>query len=368
MPIPFIVGAAVAAAAAYGGKKGYDGHQTKKEAKEIAERAGDYYVKIKKEFDENDQKVSVALDVLGQFELKIGSDMNEFQIIATELLEKISISKNSEVKVSLPQHQLNKIADLSMSATTYLGGLAGGAAVGAAASFAMYSGVIAFAAASTGTPIAALSGAAAYNATMAAIGGGAISAGGLGMAAAPYVLGGAAAAPILAIAGYLYNKQAEKSLEKANEYRDKAYEVAHKMSVANKHLVKVTKEVENLTTELERIYLIFSEYFEQLKSINTLLKSNALSLDMLSDNMMLIIENGYQVAAILTDIITTPIFKIKKSFDGQIVVEAKKDEKGNELYVPVIEKDEHEMQVINYGEIDLVLAKGSDEEIQKVLK
>lgn len=367
MPIPFVVGAAVAAAAAFGGKKAYDGHQTKKEAKDIAERAGSYYEKTKQEFDDKNQQVSIALETLGQFELKIGSDMNEFQIIASELLNQLSTAKNSELKINLPEHRLNKIADLSMSAATYLKGLAGGAAVGAAASFAMYSGVIAFAAASTGTPIAALSGAAAYNATMAAIGGGSIAAGGWGMAAAPYVLGGAAMAPILAVAGYLYNRQAEKALQNAEEFRDKAYQAAHKMNLANKHLVKVTSEVENLTKELERIYVVFSEYFEQLKSLNTLIKNNTLSLEMMNDNLVLIIQNGYQLAAIMTDIITTPLFKMRKSPNGLAVVEAKKDENGKEIYVPVIEKDENDMQLLNSDEINEAIAKGSDEEIQKVL-
>lgn len=170
MPIPFVVGAAVAAAAAFGGKKAYDGYQTKKEANDVAERAGSQYEKTKQNFDEHNKQVSIALETLGQFELKIGSDMSEFQIIASELLNKLSTAKNSEVKINLPEHRLNKIADLSMSATTYLGGLAGGAVVGAAASYAMYSGVIAFASASAGTPIAALGGATVYNATMAAIG------------------------------------------------------------------------------------------------------------------------------------------------------------------------------------------------------
>ncbi|MEG9531668.1 chemotaxis protein [Mannheimia indoligenes] len=367
MPIPFVVGAAVAAAAAFGGKKAYDGHNAKKEAKDIAERAGSQYEKTKQNFDEHNEQVSIALETLGQFELKIGSDMNEFQIIASELLNKLSAAKNSEVKINLPEHRLNKIADLSLSATSYLGGLAGGTAVGAAASFAMYSGVIAFAAASTGTPIAALSGAAAYNATMAAIGGGSIAAGGWGMAAAPYVLGGAAMAPILAVAGYLYNRHAEKALKNAEEFKNEVHQAVNKMRLANHHLFKVTREIKNLTNELERIYVVFSEYFEQLKSLNTLIKNNMLSVEIMNDNLVLIIQNGYQLAAIMTDIITTPLFKMKKSPDGLAVVEAKKDEKGNEIYVPVIEKDENDMQVLNFGEIDTVLAKGSDEEIQKVL-
>ena len=74
---------------------------------------------------------------------------------------------------------------------------------------------MAFAAASTGTPIAALSGAAAYNATMAAIGGGSLAAGGWGMAGGAMVLGGAVVAPLIAIAGWAYDSHAEKALNNA---------------------------------------------------------------------------------------------------------------------------------------------------------
>lgn len=367
MPIPFIVGAVAAAAAAYGGKKAYDGYQTKDEAETIANKAGQLYKGTKEMFDRHNENVSVALDVLGQFELKIGSEMNEFQIIAKGLLEKISTSKNSEIKVSLPQHRLNKVADLSLSATTYLGGLAGGAAAGAAASFALYNGVIALAAASTGVKISALSGVAAYNATMAAIGGGAVAAGGWGMAAAPWVLGGAAVAPVLAIAGWLYNNHAEKALKNAEEYKREVDKAVGKMDIAIPHLDSTTRLVKRVTDELERIYILFSEYFEQLKSINTLIKSNSLSLDMMSDNLILVIENGYQISAILADIITTPLFKLKKDSVGSVVMKKDKDDKGNEIMVPEIELDQNNMQKLNFDEINDMLSKGSDEEIQKVL-
>ncbi len=79
---------------------------------------------------------------------------------------------NKDLKLSVPQHNINKIQNLAISATEYLSTVVAAGVSGAAAGFAVYSGVMAFAAASTGTPIAALSGAAAYNATMAAIGGG----------------------------------------------------------------------------------------------------------------------------------------------------------------------------------------------------
>ena len=90
----------------------------------------------------------------------------------------------------------------------------GAGAVGAAAAYAVYGGVMALAAASTGTPIAALSGVAAYNATMAAIGGGAIAAGGFGMAGGAAVLAGVVAVPIIAVAGIAFDNFAKKVQKK----------------------------------------------------------------------------------------------------------------------------------------------------------
>lgn len=367
MAIPVIVGAGVAAAAAFGGKKAYDGYKTKEEAEEIVKNATSRYENAKEQLELQDKQTSGTLEKLGAFELKIGSDMNQFKIFAEDLLEKMASAKNSEVKINLPQHRLDKIADLSMSATEYLGMAVGGGAAGAAAGFAVYGGVMAFASASTGTAISTLSGAALYNATMAAIGGGAVSAGGLGMAAAPYVLGGAVSAPILAIAGYVYNMHAEKALENAREYRDKVNEAVPKMDLATEQLRKVDKVANNILSDLHRIYEIFNRYFEQLKSVNTLIKNHLLSDELMNDNLILIVQNGYQLAAIMTDIITTPLFKVRKSPAGQVIVEAKKDEKGKDVYIPVVETDENGMQVINYSEINAALAEGSDEEIQKVL-
>jgi hypothetical protein len=62
-----------------------------------------------------------------------------------------------DLQLKVPQHNINKIQNLAISATEYLTTVVGAGVSGAAAGFAVYSGVMAFAAASTGTPIAALS-------------------------------------------------------------------------------------------------------------------------------------------------------------------------------------------------------------------
>ena len=55
MPIPFIIGAAVLAAGAYGAKKGYDGYQKHSEADEIVKSAQNRYDRKKTEFDEQEK-------------------------------------------------------------------------------------------------------------------------------------------------------------------------------------------------------------------------------------------------------------------------------------------------------------------------
>ena len=157
--------------------------------------------------------------------------------------------------MTIPSNQLKKISDLSISTTEFLATVAAAGATGVAASFAVYGGVMAFAAASTGTPIAALSGAAAYNATMAAIGGGSLAAGGWGMAGGAMVLGAAAAAPILAVAGLAYALHAEKALANAEEQSKEVNKALEKMDLAEARLNKITNYIQRINLSLTIINL-----------------------------------------------------------------------------------------------------------------
>ena len=181
MAIPFIIAGAAIAAAAFGGKKAYDGYQTKSEAEDILGKAQHRYDENKEVLEEVNVSTTAELEKLGTLELNIGESFNKFNILAQAILKQLNES-GKDITVSIPRHEIDKIQNLAISATEYLGTVVGAGASSAAAGFAVYGGVMAFAAASTGTPIAALSGAAAYNATMAAIGGGSLAAGGWGMA------------------------------------------------------------------------------------------------------------------------------------------------------------------------------------------
>ncbi|WLT05679.1 hypothetical protein [Gilliamella apis] len=353
MAIPLVIIGAAAAATVFGGKKAYDGHKTKQEANEIQENAIKKYNNRKEQLDKIQNDTDENLNNLGLLELSIGQSIGEFEKLANELLVKMEKSGYKNQKLSIPSNQLSKINDLSISTTEFLSTIAVAGGAGVAASFAVYSGVMTFAAASTGTPIAALSGAAAYNATMAAIGGGSLAAGGWGMAGGAMVLGTAAAAPILAVAGWAYAKHADKALENAEKQREEVNKALEKMDLAEVRLNKITNYVQRINQSLTSINNTFIEYFDTLKAINqTIMKRHQgedISIDE-SKECLQKIDNGYALAAIMTEIITTPIFKAQVDEDGKAVI------KDGQIQ---FQTDENGGSVINETILDSVLTEQS---------
>lgn len=351
MPLPFILAGAAVVAASYGAKKGYDGYQDKSEANDIIESAKRKYDEERTVFDEQNEQTNKSLTSLGEFQLQVGNDFKEFRTIAENLLVKLNQSNSKDLEIDFPQHKLDEIDGLALSTTAYMSKVAGAGAAGAAAAYAVYGGVMAMAAASTGTPIAALSGAAAYNATMAAIGGGSLAAGGFGMAGGAMVLGGVVAAPIMAIAGWAFASHAEEALSDARKTRSEVNEAVGKMVQGRKQLAKTKLYVDRIYAEIDRLYSIFKEYFDSLKAFEQLI-SNKTDISKFEDEVILLIKNGYQIAAILTDIITTPLFKPKKDAQGNVVL--------NDENIVEIETDSDGMQVINESGIKATLAKSSN--------
>jgi len=359
MALPLIIIVAAAAATAFGGKKAYDGYKIKQEANEIQENLFRKYNNRKEQLDKIQQNTDEALNNLGDLELSIGKSISEFEILAKELLVKLEKSGYKNQKLTIPQNQLDKINDYAFSTTEFLatvaaaGTASAAAATGAAASFAVYGGVMTFAAASTGTPIATLSGAAAYNATMAAIGGGSLAAGGWGMAGGAMVLGAAAAAPILAVAGWAYAIHAEKALANAEEQNNEVNKALEKMKLAEVRLNKITNYVQRIDLSLTSINNTFIEYFDALKAMHqTIMKRHQgedISIDE-SKECLQKIDNGYALAAIMTEIITTPIFKPQVDEDGKAVI------KDGQVQ---FDTDEDGGSVLNETNLDSVLPEQS---------
>lgn len=350
MPLPLIIGAAALVTAAYGAKKGYDGYQKHSEADDIVNAAKARYAKNKDEFDGQEKSTNKALEALGREELEIGKNFNEFQTIANELLKKLNADRQDKLKINIPQHKLQSIESYSHTAVGVLGATAGAGIAGAATGFAVYGGVMALGAASTGTAISSLAGAAATNATLAAIGGGSLSAGGLGMAGGTAILGAAVAGPVLAIAGWAYDSHGDEALKNAHKADREVDSAIAKQQKAQQQLVKVEEYAFEIRSVLKSTYRQFDKYFENIKYASIYLddlrqrsigsSATPVSLD---DSIVKAIENGYALAALMVDLITTPLFKVKK-INGN-VVKGKND-------VPIMDTDADGSMLLNSNELD----------------
>ncbi|WP_442488854.1 hypothetical protein [Halomonas litopenaei] len=355
MPLPFILAGAALASAAYGAKKGYDGYQSHSEADDIVKNAKQRYDKKKTAFDKRERTTTTMLEMLGKKELEIGKRFGEFKILADKLQQQLNSGRQNKLDINIPKHELQKVEDYSYTAIGVLGTVAGASAAGAAAGFAVYGGVMALGAASTGTAISSLAGVAATNATLAAIGGGSLATGGLGMAGGTAILGAAVAGPVLAIAGWAYNSHGEEALKNALKADDEVNEAIQKLERAIEHLGQTKAYVRKIRSTLMSIYGQFDQYFDRLKDIDSHLQDiKSRNVDVVAelakynDSIMRVIENGYALATILVDVITTPIFKVKKV--NELVV---MDESG----VPVMETHVDGSMVLNDSELDKQLVK-----------
>jgi hypothetical protein len=359
MPLPLIIGAAALVTAAYGAKKGYDGYQKHSEADEIVKDAQQRYDRKKVAFDEQEQETTSALDQLGKKELEVGKSFNEFKILADKLLQQLNAGRQNKLEIKIPEHKLKNVENYSYTAIGVLGSVAGAGAAGAAAGFAVYGGVMALGAASTGTAISSLAGVAATNATMAAIGGGSLATGGLGIAGGTAILGAAVAAPVLAIAGWAYDSHGEEAVKNARKAEQEVAKAVEKLGRAIEQLGDTGEYVRKIRRTLMSIFGQFNQYFDTLKEIeNCLQDARSRNADVgpvmarFNESIMRSIENGYALAAILVDVITTPIFKVKKV--GGKVVE-------NKDGMPVMETDADGSMVLNDTGLDTVLIKASSD-------
>lgn len=345
MPLPLILGAAALVSAAYGAKKGYDGYQKHSEADDIVNAAKARYADKRDAFDVQEKATNAALEALGKEELQIGKQFDEFKTLADKLLLKLNAGRQDKLKINIPKHKLQSVESYSYTAVGVLGATAGAGAAGAAAGFAVYGGVMALGAASTGTAISSLAGVAATNATLAAIGGGSLATGGLGMAGGTAILGAAVAGPVLAIAGWAYDSHGDEALKNSHKADREVDSAVSKLQKAQKQLSKAEDYAFDVNDVLKSVYAQFDKYFEHLKFMDNRLediRSRKLDaqaeLDKLGGDIMRSVENGYMLAAILVDLITTPLFKVQE-VSGNIV----KDEND----VPVMATDSDGSMILN---------------------
>lgn len=311
MPLPFILGGAAALVGLAGIALAVDGMDNKEKAEKTLEEAKTRYNSTKEKLDSEQESVQNQLEALGQTYLAIAKDFEKFEIIVDELLDRLDINKDKHLTLNLPEYKLNQIKALTVNFNSAATNIAGGAAAGTLASFAAYSGVMAFGTASTGTAIAGLSGAAAKTATLAALGGGSLAAGGFGIAGGMAVLGGVVAAPALALMGWAYSSETEDALNKAQESLEEVITFEEKSATAIEYLDRTYRYIHSINLGVGEIYKQFQYYYDNLQHVSKLLKARKLNLLEEQDHLVTSIQNGYALAAILTDVMTTPIFKLK---------------------------------------------------------
>jgi len=220
MPLPFIVGAVAAGAAAAGVGSGVKGAKKMKDANETMKLADKRHNENFKKFEITSEITNEAMDRLGLLQLKVLQSFETFSDTIEKIQNRPKFAEYSKDGVEFPTYDKETLKKVSVGAGVLLGG-AGGAAAGTiggfAAAGATTSAVMALGTASTGTAIASLSGAAATNATLAALGGGAIAAGGGGIALGTAVLGAATAGIGILVGGAIFNITGGKLSDKADE-------------------------------------------------------------------------------------------------------------------------------------------------------
>ncbi len=217
---------------------------------------------------------------------------------------------------------------------------------------------MALGAASTGTAISSLAGAAATNATLAAIGGGSLATGGLGIAGGTAILGAAVAAPVLAIAGWAYNSHGEEALKNAYKADREVDAAVEKLSKSIERLKDIKKYASKIEEILKQKFDVFTKhYFNPLKEIDRQLHLKIINTNDIEEHICQIISNGFTLASILVNLISTPIFKMKE-VNGNSTI----DKSG----MPEAEKDSDGLTIINKEEIDSAL-ETTNEEINKLI-
>lgn len=358
MPIPLLIGIGVGVAGALAVKKGVSGYQKHSEADEIVEGAKAVYDGAKSDFDGEEQLTTDELTRLGELKLDIGKDFHRFSTLADSLLAELNKGRTQEIEVKLPSHQLERIEHYAYAALGVLGSIAGAGAAGAAAGFAVYGGVMTFAAASTGTAISSLAGAAATNATLAAIGGGSLAAGGLGIAGGTMILGAAVAAPVLAIAGWAYDSHGDEALSNAKKVKEEVTQAVIKLQRAGASLRQMRTTVASVHSALESIRSDFGRYLQALEGMDTFMRGVAAvggdvhaEMAKIEDRVVAAVGDGYALAAIMVDLISTPIFKIRE-VQGDVLV--------NDDGLPELEKDADGSLILNRVDLERAVEKTLD--------
>ena len=226
--IPIILGAAAAGTGLFGIGKGVKAISDNNKAKSINTNAQGIIDNAKQNLTMARDTTKLSLEALGERKLDICQNSLTLFVNIFEQIKNVELMNSSGLdelaKFKIDKANFAQLKEVTILASSMVGGTAAGAVAGGAVAFGAYGAAGALATASTGTAIAGLSGAAATNATLAFFGGGSLAAGGLGVAGGTMVLGGLVAGPALAILGYVMGAKASANLDNAYSNLAKAHE------------------------------------------------------------------------------------------------------------------------------------------------
>ena len=274
--IPIIFGAASAAAAAHGVKKGIEAKNDLDAAKSINSEAQKIAKNAEKSINTAKDETTKAIENLGAQKIAtLGGSINDFvttfeKIRNIDFEDSAGLDELKHFNPSSPEFlQLKKVSvEAKTVAVNGIGALGGGALL----AFGTYNVVMSglgglLVTATTGTTLASLTGVAATNATLAWLGGGALAAGGFGMVGGMAVLGGLVAGPALALGGSLFAKQADKAYWDAQSNRENAKKFAEQAKSINTMLSAVKLRAEQLTNLLVNLDKPFNTLIADMRSI-----------------------------------------------------------------------------------------------------
>ena len=308
MPIPLLFIGLGAGSAAVGVAKSVKAGVDQKDANETNERANRIVRVVTNETNQCRKNSGDAITSLGEKKIWILDKSIKPFVESFEKIHSIELTNSAGLdelnSIIIDKGSFEELKSMQNMATSILGGVAGGATMGAITAFGAYGAVSTFAAASTGTAIASLSGAAATNATLAFLGGGSLAAGGLGVAGGTAVLGGLVAGPALAVLGFVAGAKASANKDAAYSNLAKAKEFEEQMKTTK----LVCQGIRLRANMFERLLIKLDTMFTPLiVSMNSIIEEHGNDYSLYPTDAKHVIAETLSVAGAIKAVLDTPI-------------------------------------------------------------
>lgn len=112
---------------------------------------------------------------------------------------------------------------------------------------------------------------------------------------------------------WIFFNHAKDNLQKAKSIQSNVAQFTKNTNVTRTYLKDLSNYLEVIIININDLHEKFKDYLDILKQTSSLVKTNQVKIIEHKTELHRKIENGYALAAILTDIMTTPIFKIETS-------------------------------------------------------